>query len=116
MGFLYSIIGGVVFILLSFIINKLLINRAVRKKIKPYLTTRNCQFKRIFSRGYFDTGLFKPKSSIESIIFIPGCSVVRSIYREVEYFDPNGDLKEMSVKIDNEFMILTNVYYCPQIE
>lgn len=50
------------------------------------------------------------------MIFILGGTTVNSIYRELEYENEEGEIITISVRIDNEFFILTNVFYCPRIK
>ena len=115
---LFHILIGIGLFLLTILSNvfiyKSIVKRAIRKKIIPYLSSLGCEFIGLKYRGFFYNGNFKPKSS--SLIMNPNGKSRQSIYQELIFKNKEEKIVSVTVRIDNEFMFLTNVYYCPEIK
>ena len=98
----------------NILIYKLLVRAAIRKKIIPYLSLHNCEFVKLYSEGFFDTGNFKNDKA--KIFMSKTGSSKLPIYKQLFYKNSQGKEKQISIRIDTLFMIVTNIAYLPSIE
>ena len=79
----------------------------------PYLSLLEYKFIDVKSLGFFNTGNFKSEMSL---VMSKNGKTNMSIYKKLIYINKEGIEKETSVKIDTSLLMLTGVYYCPEIE